>query len=68
MPRPPPSLPDALRDGGLPANFDLQQLQWLMAKHIRLSDKGIPAAHAHWRLRWAFTCHDLVQTIITKPR
>lgn len=68
MPRAPRNVSEALRDGGIPQHFDLHQVQWLMAKHTDLATRGqTPTSHDLWRLRWAFSCHDIAQTILN-PR
>lgn len=68
MPTPQPfSVGVALVQGGVPDRFTPAQLQWLMDRHLVLGNNG-PADRRTWHMRWGYTMHDLISTILATPR
>lgn len=68
-PRLPLNVNDAIRDGGIPPGCTADGLQWLEARHRDLATRSpIRSSHDLWRLRWAYTCHDLLITLLGEPR
>lgn len=67
MPRPPASVQDALVNGGIPAAYTAGQLQWLVQRHTELT-RHSPSGRDLWHGRWAYTCHDLISTILMHPQ
>lgn len=57
----------ALVEGGVPERFTPAQLQWLMDRHVVLGNSG-PENRRLWHLRWGYTMHDLISTILATPR
>lgn len=64
----PRNVTEALRDGGIPPGSTADVLQWLEVKHRDLATRGRAlSSHDLWRLRWAYTCHDLLTTLLAAP-
>lgn len=64
----PANVSEALSSGGIPPGATADALQWLEVKHRDLATRGRKlTAHDCWRLRWAFTAHDLLATLLAEP-
>lgn len=64
----PANVSEALANGGIPPGATADALQWLEVKHRDLASRGRKlTAHDCWRLRWAYTCHDLLITLLGEP-
>lgn len=64
----PQNVNEALASGGIPLGATADALQWLEVKHRDLATRH-PRLSEHdcWRLRWAYTCHDLLVTLLGAP-